>query len=137
MRIRTLFLIVLITLIVSSCSSSKSYHVKDILLVETSVDIKEIIIKDLDHNREVSLTKNSEIIEIWRSLDSLEFISSKHGVTYKEPVHEFEINFIYSDGNEILEIKNQGAFLYKESNSYRIINKQPDLSFLTNLFENE
>jgi len=105
-------------------------------LVKTSADVKEIIINDLDHDRELSFKDNSKIIEIWRYLDSLELISSKHDVTYKEPVHEFEINIIYSEGNERIEIKNQGAFLYKDTNSYRIINKKLDLSFLTNLFEN-
>jgi hypothetical protein len=138
LRIPTLILLILGVIFINGCSiaSSKTLHLKDVLLIKNSnSEIQEIKIKRLDMNTgnpDIDIIEKQQIDEVWNYLNTINFesINSSNNATYKEHINEYEINIYHSKGNDIIQIKNQGAFLYKDAESYRITNKNLDLSYL-------
>jgi hypothetical protein len=142
LRIPTFIFLILGVIIINGCSigSSKSFHLKEILLINNSSEIREIKIKKLDMNsgkQDIDIIDKQQIDKAWNYLNTINFkaLTSSNSVTYKERINEYSIIINHSKGNDIIQIENQGSFLYRDGDSYRITNINLDLGYLQDFFK--
>lgn len=131
--------LILTTIFVIGCSggSNKSFHLNNILQIESYSEIKEIKVKNLDTAKEVDILDKQQVNELCNYLNTINFkeLSSSNRETYKQPINEYELNIYGNKGNDVIQIKNQGTFFYIGAKSYRITNENLDLGFLKMLFK--